>query len=133
GSQCAVVAIDAARRPGGGFEVVTRSGGERTGLDAVEWARRAVEHGAGEVLLTSVDRDGTREGYDVALIEAVARTERVAVPVSASGGAAAPPHLLEALRAGADAVLAASLFHDGDFTVGDAKRFLAAGGVRVRP
>src|SRR5262249_40127510 len=126
-----VVAIDAARRADGGYEVVTRSGGERTALDAVAWARLAVEHGAGEILLTSVDRDGTREGYDLALIEAVARGIRV--PGIASGGAAAPPHLIEALRAGADAVLAASLFHDGDFTVGDVKRFLAEGGVRVRP
>ena len=129
GAQCAVVAIDA-RRGSRGFEVVVRSATRATALDAVEWAKEAARRGAGEILLTSVDRDGTREGYDLELIAAVARA--VSVPVIASGGAAEPRHLLEALRAGADAVLAASMFHDRAFSVGETKRALAAGGILVR-
>ncbi len=131
GAQCAVLALDAARAPGGGWETVVRSGKERTGKDALAWAREAVDEGAGEILLTSFDRDGTRSGYDLELVGAVARAVRV--PVIASGGADTPQHLLEALRAGADAVLAASIFHDGDLTVADVKRVLAAGGAEVRP
>ncbi len=130
GRQCVVLALDAARREEGGFEVVVLSGRERTGRDAVAWAREAVAAGAGEILLTSWDRDGTRSGYDLELIGAVARA--VAVPVVASGGADSPAHLLEALRAGADAVLAASIFHDGDQTVAGIKAYLASGGVEVR-
>ncbi len=130
GRQCVVASIDAARAPAGGWEVVTHAGTRRTGLDAVAWAREAVARGAGEVLLTSFDRDGTREGYDLELVRAVASA--VAVPVVASGGASTVEHLAEALAAGADAVLAASLFHDGDMTVGEAKAALARAGARVR-
>jgi len=113
------------------WEVVTRSGTHRAGLDAVAWAKRACELGAGEVLLTSFDRDGTREGYDLDLLRAVAAA--VPVPVIASGGADTPEHLKHALDAGADAVLAASIFHDGNHTVGGVKRALAALGVALRP
>lgn len=134
GRQCAILALDAARRAAavkpGNWEVVVRSGKERTGRDAVEWARTAADHGAGEIVLTSWDRDGTRGGYDLELVRAVAAA--VAVPVVASGGAASPAHLLEALQAGADAVLAASIFHEGECTVGAAKEFLGKAGVRVR-
>jgi imidazoleglycerol phosphate synthase cyclase subunit len=130
GSQCAVASIDAAAKPGGGFEVVVRSGTERTGIDAIEWARKVTSLGAGEILLTSWDRDGTRSGYDTELMHAV--SSAVSVPVIASGGAASPEDLLEALRAGADAVLAASIFHDGDQDVASLKDFLASHGVRVR-
>jgi imidazoleglycerol phosphate synthase cyclase subunit len=132
GRQCVVLALDAARPlTGAGFEVVIRSGKERTGKDAVDWAAQATERGAGEVLLTSWDRDGTRAGYDLPLISAV--SARVSVPVIASGGASSAEHLLAALQAGADAVLAASIFHEGDTTVGALKRFLAEHGVEVRP
>jgi imidazoleglycerol phosphate synthase cyclase subunit len=130
GAQCAVVALDAAASPDGGWQVVVRSGTERTGIDAVSWAREAVERGAGEILLTSWDRDGTRTGYDLELLSAVSGAVRV--PIIASGGAAAPEHLAQALRAGAAAVLAASIFHDGDFTVGQVKALLAAEGLEVR-
>lgn len=132
GSQCVVVAIDAARRGSAddAWEVVVGSGTTRTGRSAVEWAREVCGRGAGEILLTSVDRDGTRSGYDLALVAAVARA--VTVPVIASGGASRPDHLVAAVRAGADAVLAASIFHDGDRTVGEVKAFLAASGVEVR-
>jgi imidazole glycerol-phosphate synthase subunit HisF len=130
GSQCAVVAIDAARRAAGGWEVVVKSGKERTGLDAVQWAREATERGAGEILLTSWDRDGTRAGYDTDLLHAI--SSAVHVPVIASGGAAHPDHLVEAIKAGADAVLAASIFHDGDYTVGDIKRAMVAAGIPTR-
>ncbi len=130
GAQCTILALDAARASRGGWEVVVRSGRERTGLDAVEWARRAQDLGAGEVLLTSWDRDGTRSGYDLELLTAVSRA--VTVPVIASGGAAHPAHLVEALQAGADAVLAASIFHDSDFTVGAVKTAIAQAGFEVR-
>ena len=134
GSQCTVLALDAARREGEGegtaWEVVIRSGRERTGIDALAWAKDAVARGVGEILLTSWDRDGTRAGYDLELLAAIA--SRIDVPVIASGGAAYPEHLAEALAAGASAVLAASIFHDGDFTVGDVKRVLAERGHEVR-
>lgn len=130
GSQCAVVAIDAASTPDGGWEVVTRSGTHRTGLDAVAWARQVVDRGAGEILLTSWDRDGTRSGYDLALLSAVSRA--VSVPVIASGGAHSPAHLVAAVQAGADAVLAASIFHDGDYTVAGVKAEMAQAGLRMR-
>lgn len=131
GRQCTVVAIDAAAQlDGGGWEVVVRSGKARTGIDAVEWAMEAVARGAGEILLTSWDRDGTRSGYDLAQLAAISAA--VEVPVIASGGAAGPSHLVEALRAGADAVLAASIFHDGEYTVGSVKEALAAAGLEVR-
>jgi imidazoleglycerol phosphate synthase cyclase subunit len=132
GSQCAILALDAARRAEDpGWEVVVRSGSERTGKDAIAWAREAASRGAGEILLTSWDRDGTGHGYDLELLAAVSCA--VPVPVIASGGAASPSHLVEAVRAGADAVLAASIFHDGVFTVGDVKRALHASGIEVRP
>lgn len=131
GVQCTVLALDAARREAGdGWEVVTRSGTNRTGIDAVEWAARAERLGAGEILLTSWDRDGTGSGYDTELLRAV--SERVRLPLIASGGAANPAHLVEALRAGADAVLAASIFHDGVHTVGDVKDVLRGAGLEVR-
>ncbi|MBC7794344.1 MAG: imidazole glycerol phosphate synthase subunit HisF [Clostridia bacterium] len=129
GRQCAVIAIDAARN-GPSWEVVTRSGKDRTGIDVIAWAREATMRGAGEILLTSFDRDGTRSGYDLELLSAVANAVRV--PVIASGGAANPTHLLEALKAGATDVLAASIFHDGEYTVGAVKQELRANGVVVR-
>ena len=130
GSQCAILAMDAAATVSGTWEVVTHSGCKRTGLDAVDWAKRAVEAGAGEILLTSWDRDGTRAGYDCALLRAVCGAVRV--PVIASGGAAEAVDLVAALEAGASAVLAASLFHDGDYTVADVKRDLMQHGLEVR-
>lgn len=131
GAQCVVVAIDAARTVGRpGWEVVVRSGTQRTGLDAVDWAERATSAGAGEVLLTSYDRDGTHAGYDLDLLRAVRGA--VNVPVIASGGAANPGHLIEALHAGADAVLAASIFHDGVYTVTDIKSELTRSGIPTR-
>ncbi|MFO0723020.1 MAG: imidazole glycerol phosphate synthase subunit HisF [Myxococcota bacterium] len=129
GRQCAILALDAVR-VGDGFRVVIRSGHEHTALDAVAWAKQAESEGAGEILLTSFDRDGTKAGYDLDLIRAVAGA--VSVPVIASGGASTPEHLVEALAAGADAVLAASIFHDGEHTVGSIKEALAARGVWVR-
>jgi len=132
GSQCTVIAIDAAAREDGvaGWEVVVRSGTQRTGIDAAAWAREAVARGAGEILLTSWDRDGTRTGYDLELLRAVCGS--VDVPVIASGGADSPAHMVEAVQAGAEAILAASIFHDGDSSVHDVKRALAAAGVAVR-
>jgi imidazoleglycerol phosphate synthase cyclase subunit len=130
GRQCTVLAIDAAWRDGR-FEVLIKGGREGTGIDAVRWAREATERGAGEVLLTSWDRDGTRSGYDLELIRAV--REAVQVPVIASGGAADAEHLREAFDAGADAVLAASIFHDGDLTVADVKQVLIGQGIPLRP
>jgi cyclase len=136
GSQCVVLAIDAKRtgetaRGRSGWEVFTAGGRIETGLDAVAWAIEGVERGAGEILLTSMDRDGTEDGYDLELTSAVA--EAVEVPVIASGGAGELRHLVEALEAGADAVLCASIFHYGRFRVREAKEALAAAGVAVRP
>ena len=130
GSQCAVVAIDARGTGDGAFEVLIRSGKESAGLDAIAWARQVVGHGAGELLLTSWDRDGTREGYDLALVEAVSKA--VSVPVIASGGAAGAGHMAQAVHAGADAVLAASIFHDSIYTVEEVKQALAGHGIEVR-
>jgi imidazoleglycerol phosphate synthase cyclase subunit len=130
GRQCTVLAIDAAWREGR-FEVLIKGGREGTGIEAVGWARDATALGAGEILLTSWDRDGTRSGYDLDLIRAV--REAVQVPVIASGGAAGAEHLREAFVAGADAVLAASIFHDGDLSVADVKRSLIAQGIALRP
>lgn len=130
GSQCTVLALDAARNDNGSWNVVIRSGQERLQLDAVEWARRAAGLGAGEILLTSWDRDGTRQGYDLDLLGAISGA--VNVPVIASGGASEPGHLLAALRAGADAVLAASIFHYGEYTVSALKQFLSDNRVEVR-
>ncbi|MCS6779633.1 MAG: imidazole glycerol phosphate synthase subunit HisF [Geminicoccaceae bacterium] len=131
GRQCCVLAIDAARRAEGGFEVRVKGGREATGRDAIAWAREGERRGAGEILLTSFDRDGTRAGYDLELTGAVAAAVRI--PVIASGGADTASHLLQALEAGADAVLAASIFHDGDLTVREVKAYLHEMGVRVRP
>ncbi len=145
GSQAVVVAIDAAQRAGMGdaeamaepngapsrWEVRVRAGRETTGLDAVTWARRAAELGAGEILLTSFDRDGTKEGYDLELLEAVCSAVRI--PVIASGGAGAAEHFAEALEAGAAAALAASLFHYEELTIAEVKRHLASRGILVRP
>ncbi|HEY0023202.1 MAG TPA: imidazole glycerol phosphate synthase subunit HisF [Longimicrobium sp.] len=134
GSQCVVVAVDARRTATGqaesGWEVYTHGGRKPTGIDAVAWARRAQELGAGEILLTSMDRDGTRDGYDLPLLEAVSREVRI--PVIASGGAGALEHLDSALAAGAHAVLAASIFHFGEYTLAEARRYLAARGHPVR-
>lgn len=131
GCQCTVLALDAAGAERGGWEVVVGSGRERTGCDATTWAAEAAARGAGEILLTSWDRDGTQAGYDLDLIRAV--RDKVPVPIIASGGAAGAEHLLSALRAGADAVLAASIFHDDATTVGEVKAFLSDNGIEVRP
>ena len=133
GSQCMVVAIDARRRAttDAGWEVYTHGGRRAVGWDAVEWAARAEESGAGEILLTSMDRDGTRDGYDIELTRAVAGA--VSIPVIASGGAGHLEHFYEALtEGGASAVLAASLFHFGEFTIGEVKKYLRGRGVLVR-
>jgi imidazoleglycerol phosphate synthase cyclase subunit len=130
GRLCTVLAIDAAWR-GRRFEVLVKGGREGTGIEATNWARDAAARGAGEILLTSWDRDGTRSGYDLELIRAV--REAVRVPIIASGGAADAAHLREAFDAGADAVLAASIFHDGDLTVADVKGSLIAQGIALRP
>ncbi len=129
GAQALVVAIDA-RRSGDGWEVVTHGGRTPTGLDALAWAEEAARRGAGELLVTSMDRDGTGEGYDTELLRAV--TGRVPVPVVASGGVGTLEHLYEGLRF-ADAALAASIFHDGVHTIREAKRYLADRGVEIRP
>jgi cyclase len=130
GCQCIVVAIDAKKR-GATWEVFTHGGRKATGLDAVEWARRMQAAGAGEILLTSMDRDGTRDGFDLQLTRAVA--DAVGVPVIASGGVGAPEHMAEGvLEGGADAVLAASVFHFGDFSVRQAKEHMRARGIEVR-
>jgi imidazole glycerol-phosphate synthase subunit HisF len=132
GAQCVVLAIDAKRRPDpdGGWEVFVAGGRTATGRAAVAWAREGAERGAGEVLLTSMDRDGTQDGYDLELTGAVA--EAVGVPVIASGGAGELDHLVAGVRAGADAVLCASIFHYGRFRVAEAKQRLAGAGVAVR-
>lgn len=136
GSQCVVVSLDALRRRGGpgvdsGYEVVVLSGTRPVARDAVAWAREAVERGAGEILLTSIDRDGTRSGYELTLLRAV--RSAVPVPIVASGGADSPEHMADAVRAGADAVLAASIFHQGNWTVEGIKAALARLDVAVRP
>jgi imidazole glycerol-phosphate synthase subunit HisF len=130
GAQCVVLAIDAKRRDGG-FEVYVAGGRTPTGRDAVAWAREGVERGAGEILLTSMDRDGTKDGYDLDLVRAIAGA--VDVPVIASGGAGEPAHLVEGLRAGADAVLCASIFHYGEYTIPEVREALRAAGVPMRP
>jgi cyclase len=138
GAQCIVVAIDAKARAGDdlvkrgpGWDVYSHGGRRNTGLDAVGWAQTMAEHGAGEILLTSMDRDGTKSGFDLALTRAV--SDAVGVPVIASGGVGALEHLSEGIRiGGADAVLAASIFHYGEFSVGQAKALMARDGIPVR-
>ncbi len=131
GSQAIVVAIDAKRSPGGAsWEVYLNGGRTATGLDAILWAERAAKLGAGEILLTSMDRDGTREGYDLELLRAV--SSAVDVPLVASGGVGTLEHLRDGLLAGADAALAASIFHMGTHTVSEAKAYLASEGIAVR-
>lgn len=131
GAQCIVLAIDARRRDDSGWEVYVNGGRDSTGIDAIEWAVRAVELGAGEILLTSMDADGTLAGYNINLTCAIA--DAVSVPVIASGGAGTPSHFVEVLTAGrADAALAASLFHDGKLMIGELKRDLLSSGVAVR-
>ncbi|MHB1855554.1 MAG: imidazole glycerol phosphate synthase subunit HisF [Acidimicrobiales bacterium] len=134
GSQCVVVAIDARRRSevSGEWEVFIHGGRTPTGLDALEWAQRCEELGAGELLVTSMDRDGTREGFDIELCRSI--SDSVGIPLVASGGVGTLAHLVEGATAGrADAVLAASIFHFGEHRVADAKRYLACHGVPVRP
>jgi cyclase len=131
GAQCIVVAIDAKRQPGGGWHVYTHGGRNDTGLDAVDWACRMAELGAGEILLTSMDRDGTKIGFDLELTRAV--SDAVSIPVIASGGVGKLEHLADGIQlGGADAVLAASIFHYGEHTIGEAKALLAARGIAVR-
>jgi cyclase len=136
GSQCIVLSVDARRVPAGGeptasgFEVTTHGGRRGTGIDAVEWAARGEELGVGEILLNSMDADGTKSGFDLELIGLVRKAVRV--PVIASGGAGALEHFLPAVRAGSDAVLAASVFHFGQLKIGDVKELLRAGGVEIR-
>ena len=130
GSQAIVVAVDAKARPGGGWTVYTHGGRNDTGKDAIEWCRRVCELGAGEILLTSMDTDGTGKGYDTPLLREVVRA--VGVPVIASGGAGSLAHLGDALEAGADAVLAATIFHYGEHTIAEAKAHLAGRGIPVR-
>jgi cyclase len=135
GAQCIVVAIDAKRRgdsPDDGWEVFTHGGRTPTGRDAIEWAREVYDRGAGEILLTSMDADGTKAGYDLELTVAI--SESISIPVIASGGAGNLDHMVEVLEKGkADAVLAASIFHFGEYTVGDVKQYLGEHGVPVRP
>jgi cyclase len=131
GSQCIVVAIDAKQAGPDKWEVFTHGGRKATGLDALAWARKMTEYGAGEILLTSMDRDGTKDGFDLALTRAVC--DAVSIPVIASGGVGNLDHLVEGVTKGhADAVLAASIFHFGEYTVGQAKQRMAAAGIEVR-
>ncbi|HEY7960807.1 MAG TPA: imidazole glycerol phosphate synthase subunit HisF [Solirubrobacteraceae bacterium] len=130
GAQCVVLAVDAKADRDGGWQAYVAGGRSASGRDVVEWVREATARGAGEILLTSMDRDGTNDGYDLALTRAV--SDAVAVPVIASGGAGELGHLADALRAGADAALCASIFHYGHHTIGEAKAFLTDAGIPVR-
>ena len=132
GNQCVVCAVDArAKEDGSGWEVYVAGGRKATGLDALDWIEKVVALGAGEILLTSMDKDGTRDGYDLELMRAV--TARVDVPVIASGGVGTLQHLVDGIQAGAHAVLAASIFHFGDHTVGEARELMRQNGIPVRP
>jgi len=131
GSQCIVVAVDAKTVSPGKFEIFTHGGREATGIDAIQWAKRMAEYGAGEILLTSMDRDGTKQGFNIELTRAIA--DAVSVPVIASGGVGTLEHMVEGVRDGhASAVLAASIFHFGTFTIAETKRYMAAHGIDVR-
>ena len=131
GSQCIVVAIDAKQAPSGSWEVFTHGGRTATGIDVVAWAKEVTERGAGEILLTSMNRDGSKDGFDLELTAAVSKA--VSVPVIASGGVGNLQHLVDGITKGhADAVLAASIFHYGEFTVGQAKEYMASQGIPVR-
>ena len=135
GSQCIVVAIDVKRVSGEGepsrYELFTHGGRKPTGIEAVEWATKMAEYGAGEILLTSMDRDGTRDGFELTITRAI--TDAVAIPVIASGGVGSLQHLADGVtQGGADAVLAASIFHFGEYTVGEAKAFMAGEGITMR-
>ncbi len=131
GSQCTVVAIDAKAVGADRFEIFTHGGREPTGIDAVEWAKRMQDYGAGEILLTSMDRDGTKQGFDIPLTRAIA--DAVTIPVIASGGVGTLEHMVEGVRAGhASAVLAASIFHFGTFSIGEAKAYMADAGLPIR-
>jgi imidazole glycerol-phosphate synthase subunit HisF len=130
GAQCVVLAIDAKRRDDGMWEVYVAGGRQATGKDALAWAREGVQRGAGEILLTSMDRDGTKDGYDLSLTMAISGA--VDVPVIASGGVGSPQHMIEGLEAGAEAVLAASIFHYGEHSVAEVKDAIAGAGLPVR-
>ena len=130
GAQCVVLAIDAKRRPDGTYEAYVAGGRTATGKDAVQWAKEGVERGAGEILLTSMDRDGTQDGYELTLTRLI--SDIVEVPVIASGGVGNPQHLIEGLQAGADAVLAASIFHYGAHTIPEVKAAISASGFAMR-
>jgi imidazole glycerol-phosphate synthase subunit HisF len=130
GAQCVVLAVDAKRRPDGSYEAYLAGGRTPTGRDAIEWIREGVERGAGEILLTSMDRDGTGDGYELELIRRV--SEAVDVPVIASGGVGEPRHLVEGFQAGADAALCASIFHYGRYRIPEVKEAIAAAGIAVR-
>jgi cyclase len=131
GAQCVVLAIDAKRHPDGSYEAYVAGGRTPTGKDAIAWAREGVERGAGEILLTSMDRDGTKDGYELTLTERI--SQAVDVPVIASGGVGNAQHLVDGLKAGADAVLAASIFHYGTHTIPEVKEALTAAGFATRP
>jgi imidazoleglycerol phosphate synthase cyclase subunit len=131
GSQCTVVAVDAASTGNGGWEIRTMSGKHRTGINAIEWIREAAKRGAGEILLTSWDQDGTRDGYDCALLAAAC--SMVPIPIIASGGASGASDMIDAFQSGAAAVLAASIFHSRETTVRDIKHSLRQSGIEVRP
>jgi cyclase len=130
GAQCVVVAIDAKKNSAGNFEIFSHGGKKETGIDAIAWAKKAQELGAGEILLTSIDKDGTKSGYDLELLAAI--TSQVSIPVIASGGVGKLEHLLDGLNAGASAVLAASIFHFKEFSLTQAKDFLRKNGVEMR-
>ncbi|MBL4614533.1 MAG: imidazole glycerol phosphate synthase subunit HisF [Magnetovibrio sp.] len=131
GSQCIVVAVDAKTVAPGKYEIFTHGGRNATGIDAIEWAERMASYGAGEILLTSMDRDGTKQGFNIGLTRAV--SDAVNIPVIASGGVGTLDHMVEGVREGhASAVLAASIFHFGTYTIGQAKRYMAEHGVDVR-
>ena len=132
GSQCIVVAIDAKHTAPGKWEIFTHGGRKPTGIDAVQWAIQMSNHGAGEILLTSMDRDGTRTGFDLPLTRTI--SDAIKIPVIASGGVGTLTHLVDGIREGhASAVLAASIFHFGEYTIADAKAHMAAAGLSVRP